>query len=201
MHLFWRIPKEDFHTLKNKGSSVDLVIGLVRYGSYTNSPCFVAKPIERNPELIRTENGEFYRGVLPFHAPKSAGQFVYRLFDQSSKERILTTIASSSVFTVALYDFHVNANLQHILDALSDKSKVKGISQMPTVLRGIRNAGVRNGHDKPDVMLNDALTITLRATEEASEVLQAWQDRKIKEELAREKGEEVPALSKTKTKF
>ena len=180
MAVQWQIPQAEFHALMNKSSSCDIVIGLVRYGSYTNSPCFVAKPIERRPRLAIDSSGQpVYQGAIPFHAPKSAGQFVYRMFDQSSKESILTTIASSSVFTVELTDFHVNTNLKHILEALNEKSKLKGISQMPTVLRGIRNNGRSDrSSGSADGMLNDAVLIVLKAIQEASGVIKAYQERK-----------------------
>ena len=180
MAVQWQIPQAEFHALMNKSSSCDIVIGLVRYGSYTNSPCFVAKPIERRPRLAIDSSGQpVYQGAIPFHAPKSAGQFVYRMFDQSSKESILTTIASSSVFTVELTDFHVNTNLKHILEALNEKSKLKGISQMPTVLRGIRNNGRSDrSTGSADGMLNDAVLIVLKAIQEASGVIKAYQERK-----------------------
>jgi hypothetical protein len=200
MVVHWQMPQADFHTLMNKESSVDLVIGLVRYGSYTNSPCFVAKPIEHRPKLVRDAEGNaFYQGSVAFHAPKSAGQFVYRLFDQATKESILTTLASSTAFTVDLVDFHVNTNLRHILEALSEKSKLKGISQMPTVLRGIRNTGRNDrSNGSAEGMLNDALTTMLRSAEEAGEVINAWHARKAQEDAAKANGQAVEStLSKT----
>jgi hypothetical protein len=199
MLVHWQLPEADFHALMNRPRVV-LVIGLVRYGSYTNSPCFVSKPIESRPKLIRDKDGHgYYQGSVPFHAPKSAGQFVYRMFDETTKETILTTLASSSVFTVDLVDFHVNTNLRHILEALNEKSKLKGIAQMPTVLRGIRNSGRndRGGADRADSMLNEALVIVLKAAEDASEVLQAWQTRRKQEEEMKARSEEfTTTLSK-----
>jgi hypothetical protein len=34
------------------------------------------------------------KGRLQFHAPKAAGKFVYRLFDQTTKERTLITLGT-----------------------------------------------------------------------------------------------------------
>lgn len=56
-----------------------------------------------------------YRGQINFHAPKSAGQFVFRLFDQATKETCLTTLATSNMFSVDLVDIDVNTNLKFIL--------------------------------------------------------------------------------------
>lgn len=181
MVVQWQLPQAEFHTLMNNRDT-DLVIGLVRYGSYTNSPCFVAKPVESRPKLFRDNDGNaFYQGNIVFHAPKSAGQFVYRLFDQATKESVLTTLATSPVFSVELTDFHVNTNLKHILEALAEKSKVKGISQLPAVLRGIRNGGKEDrSNGSAELMLNDCMTAVLRAIDDAIPVIDAWRDNRRK---------------------
>lgn len=179
MCVHWQMPQEDFHTLMNKTSTA-LVIGLVRYGSYTNSPCFVSKQIERRPKLVRDEEGQaIYVGHVVFHAPKSAGQFVYRMFDESSKDSALTTLATSPMFTVDLADFYVNTNLRHILEALSEKSKVKGISQMPAVIRGIRNGG-RNDRasGSSEQMMTECFQIVLKAIIDAIPAIEMWKERR-----------------------
>lgn len=179
MAVQWQMSQEEFHTLMNK-SSTALVIGLVRYGSYTNSPCFVSKQIERRPKLGRDQEGHpVYMGTVVFHAPKSAGQFVYRMFDESSKDSALTTLATSPMFSVDLADFYVNTNLRHILEALSEKSKVKGISQMPAVIRGIRNGG-RNDRasGNSEQMMTECFHTVLRAIIDTIPVIETWKDRK-----------------------
>ncbi len=179
MAVHWQMPQEEFHTLMNKPNTA-LVIGLVRYGSYTNSPCFVSKQIESRPKLARDSEGHpIYAGTVVFHAPKSAGQFVYRLFDESTKDSALTTLATSPMFSVDLADFYVNTNLRHILEALGEKSKVKGISQMPAVIRGIRNGG-RNDRasGSSEQMITECFQIVLRAVEDAIPTIETWKDRK-----------------------
>lgn len=179
MAVQWQMPQEAFHTLMNKNTTA-LVIGLVRYGSYTNSPCFVSKQIERRPKLGRDAEGHpVYMGTVVFHAPKSAGQFVYRLFDESSKDSALTTLATSPMFSVDLADFYVNTNLRHILEALGEKSKVKGISQMPAVIRGIRNGG-RNDRasGNSEQMMTECFHTVLKAIIDSIPLIEIWKDRK-----------------------
>ena len=46
-------------------------------------------------------------GTLTFHAPKAAGPFVFRLFDQATKESSSLTLATSFMFNVVLMDYDV----------------------------------------------------------------------------------------------
>ena len=43
---------------------------------------------------------DVYRGKVQFHAPKSAGVFVYRLFDNQSREKSMYTLGTSLAFVV-----------------------------------------------------------------------------------------------------
>jgi hypothetical protein len=43
-------------------------------------------------------------GPIPFHAPKAAGQFVFRVFDMDNSSK---TVATSPMFQVVLMDYDV----------------------------------------------------------------------------------------------
>ena len=69
-------------------------------------------------------------GRIPFHAPKAAGPFVYRLFDQGSKEKNLITLGTSPLFTVKISDMEVTSNLKFCFEAFADKSYMKAVTQV-----------------------------------------------------------------------
>jgi hypothetical protein len=191
MNVEWMLPQSEVNALatqRAEGSGgggggskggPQLVVGLVRYGSYTNSPCIVAKPINLAQCRItrRPDGAAICSGQLSFHTPKSAGQFVYRLFDQSTKESALTTLATSASFSVVLVDNDVATNLRHIMDALQEDSRVKGLSQFPSVLRGMRNMG-KSGNAV--MMLNFCVNFTLTAIADAHPQINTWLYRKAK---------------------
>ena len=99
-------------------------------GSFSNSPCIVSKSIGRNRQHVVVGSQTFASGhdssycdsittwlrvlatiinigSLTFHAPKAAGPFVFRLFDQASKESSSLTLATSFMFNVVLMDYDV----------------------------------------------------------------------------------------------
>ena len=200
MIVRWQLHQSDYESIVAASGGTDhIVIGLVRYGSYTNSPCIVAKPIDKAPRLFRDER--LYKGQIVFHAPKSAGQFVFRMFDQSSKEAALHTLASSPLFTVELLmDEDVSTNLMHVLTAFDDgDNKLKGLSQLPSVLRGIRGGGVNmrdhrgassfSFSSRSANYLNECVSITLSAIRDTSASIDAWTSMKLKLKAAVEKEE------------
>lgn len=189
MIVRWQLHQVDYESMVAASGGTDhIVIGLVRYGSYTNSPCIVAKPIDRAPRLFRDER--LYKGQIVFHAPKSAGQFVFRMFDQSGKEASLNTLASSPLFSVELMgDEDVSTNLMHVLTAFDDgDNKLKGLSQLPSVLRGIRGGGdnMRNSRGSGSFSsrsanyLNECVSIVLSAIHDTSSSIDAWTSAKLK---------------------
>ena len=189
MIVRWQLHQVDYESMVAASGGTDhIVIGLVRYGSYTNSPCIVAKPIDRAPRLFRDEC--LYKGQIVFHAPKSAGQFVYRMFDQSGKEAALNTLASSPPFSVELMgDEDVSTNLMHVLTAFDDgDNKLKGLSQLPSVLRGIRGGGgnmrdprgAGSFSSRSANYLNECVSIVLSAIHDTSSAIDAWTSAKLK---------------------
>jgi hypothetical protein len=67
-------------------------------GAGSNNPCIVAKSLQKGSRIVKTTDmfgNEVVQGRVQFHAPKSAGVFVYRIFDNSSRERAMVTHGTS----------------------------------------------------------------------------------------------------------
>ena len=131
MTIFWKLPTD-----YSLNISMDLVIGLLRYGSQVNTPSIVAKAINvRQCTVI-----DSYRvGCLQFFAPKSAGQFVFRLYDQCSREASLETLSTSVSFNVVLVDTDIINNLQHVIESFQDDLPIKAINQFGLIVKGIKS--------------------------------------------------------------
>ena len=141
MNVHWQFNESDLEELGNS-----FVIGLVRYGSPFNSPCIIAKSVQINSRnSLRTRDSitgiNVVKGKVQFYAPKSAGQFVFRIFDDSSKEKSLVTVATSIYFTIDLTDVDVTSNVKFCLDSFEDKAYQKALTQLCGTIRGLRNSG------------------------------------------------------------
>jgi hypothetical protein len=161
MAVLWELPASFFDppaSTNNSSSSGNsqgqaegssIVIGLVRYGATANSPCIVARPLfpdGKNANVKRKVNNKgepVFTGRIYFHAPKAAGAFVYRMFDDSCKEKAMVTMGTSASFSVELVDQEVTSNLVHMADALeADLTNIsRAIVQFPVIIRGFRNGG------------------------------------------------------------
>ena len=100
-------------------------------------------------------------GRIPFHAPKAAGQFVFRLFDQSTKEKMLKTLGTSPMLVVKIYDFDVTSNLRFCYDSFEDKTYLKGVSQLQSIIIGMCNDGKQTKKDCPKQYLQNCLNCML----------------------------------------
>lgn len=132
----------------NNGNS-SLVIGLLRYGTVTNSGCLIAKNIHlsaRQRWVDNVTNEVYYIGDMPFFAPKSAGQFVYRLFDSSTKESAFDTLGTSMMFHVVLVDQDIVVNLPVILESV-DKKYVKSTNNDRKANDASSTADVENANN------------------------------------------------------
>lgn len=149
MNIYWTLLEADNNGASAGSNSMpDIVIGLNRYGALTNMPCIITKPIGKNYIKDTDEKGRpVLKGRMQFHAPKSPGRFVYRLFDQSSKESAAVTMAASMPFEVSLEDSDSGAflnNMKFLSDLFSDKSnRLKAISQFATTMEFTHQAAVR----------------------------------------------------------
>lgn len=120
-----------------------LVIGLLRYGTASNAGCLIAKNINvtHRQRTVDSITGEvFYQGEISFFAPKSAGQFVYRLFDQSTKESVFDTLGTSFMFHVVLVDHDIVNNLPVVVDSMEKETNfAKGVAQLSQLVRGLKS--------------------------------------------------------------
>jgi hypothetical protein len=114
--------------------------------------CIITKSIDKKDSSIqkhRTDDGKiFCEGRISFHAPKAAGQFTFRIFDQCCKESSYRTLATSVFFNVVLLDYDVTNNLKFVLDLMKDSKDdtsesristtnlIKGLTQLPSILKG-----------------------------------------------------------------
>lgn len=148
MTVTWELP-ETFINSADSGK-VNLVIGLSRFGSAINSPCIIAKQIGRFFESFTDSLGQlFVRGKISFYAPRSAGRFAYRLFDQSSTEKSRITLATSSDYFVELDEPNLDFSLKFVHDLFEDKkeknSPFKAVSQFTTLIESIRPFSLGRG--------------------------------------------------------
>ena len=141
-----------------------LAIALQRYGSATNTQSIVAK---------RCRNNET-RGSIQFTAPKSAGMFVYRLFDDSTPETSVETLASSAPFQVYLAGNHLQNSLQIAAESLEKSgSESVGLAQLKSTLDGFgRDSALSVGSyqwQSVSALLRTCLRAVLRMVGSASE--------------------------------
>jgi DNA polymerase sigma len=138
MTVQWKIAASS--ALRNSNNNVSLALGLVRYGAHSNLPAIVTKTAVLNhATVLRAPNGElFYTGSIPFFAPKAAGKFIYRLYDQRTREISLETLGISSMFAVILLESDIINNLQHVQDAFGENLPLKAISQLTSIIRGVK---------------------------------------------------------------
>jgi len=141
MNVKWQLPLKEL--MANPDGN--FCIGLVRYGSPTNNPCIIAKRIDLSGRAtmrtVSKDGIEMLGGSIQFHAPKSAGVFVYRFFDQSTKERTMITLATSTSFAVDLTDVDVTSNLKNCVECFQDRAHQKGLNQFSSTIKGMRNSG------------------------------------------------------------
>jgi len=110
------------------GFAPRLAIALQRYGSATNTQSIVAKRCRNNDTS----------GNIQFTAPKSAGVFVYRLFDDSTPETSVETLAASEPFLVFLTGSHIQSSLNIAAESLEKSgSESVGLAQLKSTLDGI----------------------------------------------------------------
>lgn len=173
MEVDWELPVEEFYG--QAARDADFVIGLVRYGAGSNSPGVVSKSLDKHSKGTGRSKDMFgndvMKGRVQFHAPKSAGVFVYRLFDAQSKERSMYTLATSIAFVVELGDTDVTTNLRHSLDSLLDKAYARGLVQLNSTIKGLRGPGKPIHRDHPQVLLQKCLYEVFNILEEGIEIL------------------------------
>jgi hypothetical protein len=123
-------------------------------------------------------------GRLPFHAPKAAGPFVYRLFDQSTKDKMLVTLGTSPLFAVRIFDFEVTSNLRFCYEAFQDKFHIKGVTQLQSIVIGMCNSGKVTRKDDPKTLIQSCVRSVLDLVKQGVSVLD---EAKEKEKEKRER--------------
>jgi hypothetical protein len=165
MTVLWELPQSVIHATGSE--KANLVIGLTRYGSAINLPCIIAKQIGRPTEsFLDSKSGQVcVRGKISFFAPRSAGRFVYRLFDQSSTEKSRATLATSSDYFVELDEPNLDLSLKFIHELFVDKkdknSSFKAVVQFTSFIDGIRPFSLGRGPRTADRMRKIIMCINL----------------------------------------
>ena len=155
----------------------EYVIGLVRYGSPFNSPCIITKLVDISRDNARKTERKagskiIHAGRVYFYAPKSAGLFVYRLFDQSTKEKCHATLGTSVSFQVNLTDIDVTAIVKQCAESLADKSTVlKGVSQLCSSIKCLRNSGKPINGDSAQHFMTAAVASIVKLVRETTHEL------------------------------
>jgi hypothetical protein len=194
MVVLWELPERIYFDAQNE----DLRVGLVRYGSLSNSPCVVAKQLGKlSNSTVRTKDmfgNNIVKGKLQFHAPKAAGTFLYRMFDQSSKDRALITLGTSPSFSVVLQDIDVTSNLKFCWEAFRDGNNMRGITQLQSTISGMTNSGKPMQGDHPQQLLQKCVRHTIELIQQGIGLLDASKGRSRAPSLAEPRG---PASSST----
>ena len=124
-----------------------LSIGLFRYGCQTNEGSLITKSIE-----FSSDN---FAGTTKFFAPKSAGEFIFRAFDTTTKESSCETLTISTMFSVVLMDTDILSNLNHVITAFDENSPHKALGLLQIIIKHIKS----NSTDPVDIvrLLNDVV--------------------------------------------
>ena len=149
LSLTWELPP----AVVTSAPRAQYVIALTRLGSMNNVNNIVAKTLK-----ITKPNSDFgyqcARGNISFHAPKAAGYYVFRIYDQSDDKTKSETLATSPVFAVELKGRDVTTNLAFIFNSFSAallNSKIDNgaINGLKSVFELMRTTGTTIINEKP----------------------------------------------------
>ena len=142
-----------------------------------------------------------HTGRIQFHAPKAAGQFVYRLFDQSTKEKTLCTIGTSPLLIVRIYDFEVTSNLRFCYDSFEEKAYLKATSQLQAIIIGMCNSGKQTRRDCPRQLLQNCVKSMLDLIDTGINVLDLAKEREKDKKDKHLKNEVEKSLKEIETEI
>jgi hypothetical protein len=165
----WQLPEDLFSETKEKGGS--LVIGLIRMGTMLNGSAVVAKKLSdsRNTaiSIVATQqwgDKRVCKGDMFFFAPKAAGMYVFRIYDESTKESRVATLATSEPFAVDIDGRDVTANLKYAVDLLKNsEAEVMGVVSLRSAVQGMRTAGVPADGSDPRALMAEAVHLIAAA--------------------------------------
>jgi predicted nucleotidyltransferase len=175
----WKVPRSL--------SSKSLSIGLFRYGCQTNDGSLIAKKLE-SPH---GEENDLLVGTIKFFAPKSAGQFIFRLFDHSSKEVLYETLAISTMFCVVLMDNDIVNNLNHVLTAVDENSPHKALGLFQIIIKFVKG----NAIDSSEIVkvINQCISEIFKLLNDSMEIVdEGYRRKKQSRELKSNENEEIP---------
>jgi hypothetical protein len=158
MNVVWELPSATLlklvHGKRESGKpKPKLVVGLMRLGMATNKVSIVNKGVVLNDnewrqldQMQRQFDHQRSEGRLPpdgpepvakksieFHAPRSAGLFVYRMFDEQDS---VQTLATSIPFIVDVQGRDVDQNIKYIKDLMQTSKTIhSSVSQLAHVLK------------------------------------------------------------------
>lgn len=165
MIVEWELPF-DLMDKYNKGQGT-LVLGLIRMATASNNSCVVAKKISESKKMSTSDipgsvNGKLIKGDLNFFAPKAAGTYVFRIFDNSTKDAAINTIATSQPFVVQISGRDVTTNLRYAMDLLKKQdSETMGLVSLRSAVEGMAGPGTRADNDTPEALLDEAVATIL----------------------------------------
>ncbi len=150
----WSLPKKDF---KNYN---DLHIGLAGYGL---NKLMASKAInfEKNStnkyyeEYTDLFGNQMVKGVVLFRAPSKGGAFVFRMYNNTIEDA-LVTLGTSLSFVVELVDAEVTSNLQFVIDKFI-KNDDAAVIQMLSVVKSMRNLGKPWQGQTPEILIRDCI--------------------------------------------
>lgn len=112
-----------------------LMLGLYRFGCHSNKDgSIISKPIEEF-----TDTATHRQGIIKFFCPKSAGVYIFRLYDANATESQYETLAVSVRIMITLYEQDIESNLQFVIAALQEENFFKGIGLLSVILPYMRN--------------------------------------------------------------
>mmetsp|Transcript_19772 Transcript_19772/g.33276 ORF Transcript_19772/g.33276 Transcript_19772/m.33276 type:complete len:372 (+) Transcript_19772:601-1716(+) len=198
LSLAWEISSEVFAA----APKAQIVMALTRLGSMNNVNNIIAKTLKGNKS---NQNHEVVGGNIAFHAPKAAGYYVFRIFDQTNDETKAQTIATSPVFAVELRGRDVTTNLVFIFNAFSTAAKQSkvdngAINGLKNVFELMRTTGaIVNKENPPQQLLQDCVQLLLNMMFQQMDMFDVQAELLAAQQEASENPDDVKSSSATGT--
>lgn len=188
----WRLTPE-YWKHKSPTTQQALMLGLFRYGIKSNqNSVFVKKLIVRKGPMAHLQ------GEADCFAPKEAGKFVFRIFDNRT-DNVAETVATSDCLSVELWGVAVTHSLKRLSESFSGvesaASSARTLMQLQTTISGIRDRGAPDGRDDPSVLMQSCFRSVLALVQEA---IKEWNELEKKEkQMSKAALEEVKSNGNT----
>ena len=185
MVVYWEVPFDIWRL-----SSKSLVMALTRLGSSSNSNNLVTKDLNsskncqqkririqpNSPEarglMNEDKDHEVLQGEIAFHAPKAAGSYVYRIFDNSSDEKRCITLATSDQFVVELRGRDVAINLKFAIEAIGKtKSDIGSLGALRNTFELMRSTGTPFQGRSPQSLIQECVQLVLDVIQKSIPIL------------------------------